>query len=411
VLDEADEMLDMGFAEDLEAIIAATPAERQTALFSATLPPRITAIAAAHLRDPVQVRIDREVVAAGNTPKVRQVAYIVSRAHKKATLGRILDIESPVATIVFCRTRTEVDELAEMLNGRGVRAEALHGGLSQDQRDRVMRRFRAKTTDLLIATDVAARGLDVPHVSHVINYDVPSAAEAYVHRIGRTGRARREGVAITIAEPRERGLLRNIERLTTQRIEIATVPTVADLRAHRLEQTRDELRAAILAGDLDGYRAVAESLMEEFDALDVAAAALKLGGGRDGVVAKEEIPITPARETGRSTREAKSGARSVRGRKDHPESRSKSSGSRVQSPSTRLYIGAGRNAKVRPGDLVGAIANEAGLDASSIGAVRISDRYSLVEVPEESADDVIAALQATTIKGKRVQVRRDRDER
>ena len=410
VLDEADEMLDMGFAEDLEAIIAATPAERQTALFSATLPPRITAIAAAHLRDPVHVRIDREVVPAGDAPKVRQVAYIVSRAYKKATLGRILDIESPVATIVFCRTRTEVDELTEMLNGRGVRAEALHGGLSQDQRERVMKRFRAKTTDLLIATDVAARGLDVPHVSHVINYDVPSAAEAYVHRIGRTGRARREGVAITLAEPRERGLLRNIERLTGQRIEIATVPTVADLRAARLEQTRGELRATLLAGDLDAYRAVAESLAAEFDPLDIAAAALKQGGGRDGVVTEEEIPIAPTRDAGRGARESKPGAAGARERKDRPEARARSSGSRAPSPSTRLYIGAGRKAKVRPGDLVGAIANEAGLDAGSIGAVRISDRYSLVEVPEESADDVIAALQATTIKGKRVQVRRDRDE-
>jgi ATP-dependent RNA helicase DeaD len=409
VLDEADEMLDMGFAEDLEAIIAATPAERQTALFSATLPPRITAIAAAHLRDPVHVRIDREVVPAGIAPKVRQVAYIVSRAHKKATLGRILDIESPVATIVFCRTRTEVDDLTEMLNGRGVRAEALHGGLSQDQRDRVMKRFRAKTTDLLIATDVAARGLDVPHVSHVINYDVPSAAEAYVHRIGRTGRARREGVAITIAEPRERGLLRNIERLTTQRIEIATVPTVADLRAARLEQTRDELRATIIAGDLDVYRAVAESLMAEFDPLDVAAAALKQGGGRDGVVTEEEIPITATRETGRGTRDAGSGSRNTRRRKERPESRASGARSNVPESTTRLYIGAGRKAKVRPGDLVGAIANEAGIDASAIGAVRISDRFSLVEVPEAIADDVIAALQATTIKGKRVQVRRDRD--
>ncbi|MBK5188263.1 MAG: DbpA RNA binding domain-containing protein, partial [Gemmatimonadaceae bacterium] len=356
-------------------------------------------------------RIDREVVPAGKAPKVRQVAYIVSRAHKKATLGRILDIETPVATIVFCRTRTEVDELTEMLNGRGLRAEALHGGLSQDQRDRVMKRFRAHTTDLLIATDVAARGLDVPHVSHVINYDVPSAAEAYVHRIGRTGRARREGVAITLAEPRERGLLRNIERLTTQRIEIATVPTVADLRAHLLEQTRGELRATILAGDLDAYRAVAESLMAEFDPLDVAAAALKQGGGRDGVLAEEEIPTTATRDTGHGTRNAGPGTRAPRRRKDRPESRVSGSRSNVPNSITRLYIGAGRKAKVRPGDLVGAIANEAGIDAGAIGAVQITDRYSLVEVPEEIADDVIAALQATTIKGKRVQVRRDRDER
>ncbi|HMI57054.1 MAG TPA: DEAD/DEAH box helicase [Gemmatimonadaceae bacterium] len=404
VLDEADEMLDMGFAEDLEAIIAATPAERQTALFSATLPPRITAIAAAHLRDPVHVRIDREVLPAGDAPKVRQVVYMVSRANKKATLGRILDIESPVATIVFCRTRTEVDDLTEMLNGRGLRAEALHGGLSQDQRDRVMKRFRAHTTDLLIATDVAARGLDVPHVSHVINYDVPSAAEAYVHRIGRTGRAHREGVAITLAEPRERGLLRNIERLTTQRIEIATVPTVADLRAHRLEQTRDELRATILAGDLDAYRAVAESLTAEFDALDIAAAALKQGGGRDGAELEEEIPIAAARDAPPRTR-------NPRRERDRSETRAPRAASDVAQPIARVFIGAGRKAKVRPGDLVGAIANEAGIDAGSIGAVRITDRYSLVEVPEGLADDVIAALQATKIKGKRVEVRRDRDVR
>jgi ATP-dependent RNA helicase DeaD len=423
VLDEADEMLDMGFAEDLEAIISATPADRQTALFSATLPPRITAIAAAHLRDPVHVRIDREVVPAGDAPKVRQVVYMVSRAAKKATLGRILDIESPVATIVFCRTRTEVDDLTEMLNGRGMRAEALHGGLSQDQRERVMKRFRAHTTDLLIATDVAARGLDVPHVSHVINYDVPSAAEAYVHRIGRTGRARREGVAITLAEPRERGLLRNIERLTGQRIDIATVPTVADLRAHRIEQTRDELRVTILAGDLDAYRAVAESLTAEFDPLDIAAAALKQGGIRDGVASEEEIPSAPAptprpsRDAGRATpdagrpsRDAGAKTRSTRRQKERAESRATSAAFDDPQSTVRVYIGAGRKAKVRPGDLVGAIANEAGIDAGVIGAVHITDRYSLVEVPEELADDVIAALQATKIKGKRVAVRRDRDE-
>ncbi len=167
VLDEADEMLDMGFAEDLEAILEATPAERQTALFSATLPPRIATIAARHLRDPETIKIDREPVAAGKTAKVRQVAYIVPRAHKMAALGRVLDIEHPTSAIVFCRTRTEVDELTETLNARGYRAEALHGGMSQDQRDRVMKKFRANKTDLLIATDVAARGLDVQHVSHV----------------------------------------------------------------------------------------------------------------------------------------------------------------------------------------------------------------------------------------------------
>src|SRR5204862_156758 len=178
-------------------------------------------------------------------------------------------VDNPTSAIVFCRTRTEVDELAESLNGRGYRAEALHGGLSQEQRDRVMKKFRANSADLLIATDVAARGLDVQHVSHVVNYDVPSAEGAYVHRIGRTGRAGREGVAITLAEPREHRLLRNIEYQTKQKHEIAAVPTVADLRARRLELTRASIRETILAGDLDHFRVVVDSLAQEFDIMDV----------------------------------------------------------------------------------------------------------------------------------------------
>ena len=226
VLDEADEMLDMGFADDLEAILAATPPTRQTVLFSATLPPRIDGIARRHLRDPVRIEIERETRAEGQAPRVRQSAYVVARAHKPAALGRILDVEAPTAAIVFCRTRDEVDELTETLNGRGYRAEALHGGMSQEQRDRVMGRLRAGTADLLVATDVAARGLDIDQLTHVVNYDVPSAPEAYVHRIGRVGRAGREGVAITLAEPREHRMLKTIERVTGQRIAVEKVPTV-----------------------------------------------------------------------------------------------------------------------------------------------------------------------------------------
>ncbi|MDQ3951209.1 MAG: DEAD/DEAH box helicase, partial [Gemmatimonadota bacterium] len=241
VLDEADEMLDMGFAEDLDAILEAVPAERQTALFSATIPARISSIAKRHLRDPVHVKVADEPLAIGDVPRVRQSAYVVQRQHKVAALGRVLDMESPTAALVFCRTRTEVDELTETLNGRGYRAEALHGGFEQEQRDRVMRRFREGTADLLIATDVAARGLDIEHISHVVNFDVPSSPDAYVHRIGRTGRAGREGAAITFAEPREHRLLRNIERMTGQKIQLETVPTVVDLRARRLELTRASL--------------------------------------------------------------------------------------------------------------------------------------------------------------------------
>ena len=426
VLDEADEMLDMGFAEDLEAILQATPVERQTALFSATLPPRIAEIAKKYLREPVRVRIDRAAVPAGTAPKVRQTAYIVSRAHKMETLGRVLDIEQPTSAIVFCRTRTEVDELTETMNSRGYRAEALHGGLSQEQRDRVMKKFRANTADLLIATDVAARGLDVQHVSHVVNYDVPSAAEAYVHRIGRTGRAGREGVAITLAEPREHRLLRNIEHATKQKIEIATVPTVADLRARRLELTRASLRETILGGELDAFRVVVDTLSQEFDVMDVAAAAVKQAYDKDGGAAEEEIP-TPAVRTerprgdrsrderpafgDRGSRADRGPAKSDRERAGRPERPKEGKRERPKQDweVARLYIGAGRKAKIRPGDLVGAIANETGLDSKVIGSIQIADRFSLVEVPEASADAIIEVLRTTTIKGKKVPVRRDRD--
>ena len=202
---------------------------------------------------------------AGKLPRVRQLAYVVGRAQKPAALQRVLDMESPSSALVFCRTRLEVDTLVETLNAHGYRAEALHGGMQQRQRDSVMNRFRAAKADLLIATDVAARGLDIEQLSHVFNYDLPSAAEDYVHRIGRTGRAGREGTAITLVEPREHRLLRTIEHFTKQKIEVGSVPTVADLRAKRLESTRASLRDRILAGDLDDARVVVESLAEEFD--------------------------------------------------------------------------------------------------------------------------------------------------
>jgi ATP-dependent RNA helicase DeaD len=417
VLDEADEMLDMGFAEDLEAILEATPKSRQTALFSATLPPRIASIAKRQLRDPVLVTIDREVVPDGEAARVRQVAYIVPRAHKMTALARVLDIEQPTSAIVFCRTRTEVDELSETLMARGLRADALHGGLSQDQRDRVMTKFRTKKTDLLIATDVAARGLDVKHVSHVVNFDVPADAESYVHRIGRTGRAGREGVAITLAEPREHRLLRNIERMTNQRIEIAQVPTVDDLRAHRLQLVRTTLRETIMEGGLDKFRGIVESLAGEFDVMDIAAAAVKLFDANDETD-EPDIPAVQPRADDRSSRDSsrgrdgagtREGGRPSRGgEEDAPRGAKAAKRAKPEWSVARLWVGAGRKLKMRPGDLVGAIANEVGIDASVIGAIQIADGYSTVEVPEEIAEDIITALRNTTIKGKKVLVRRDR---
>lgn len=389
VLDEADEMLDMGFAEDLEAILGATPATRQTILFSATMPPRIAAIARRHLSDPVQIRLAGEAPASGQAPRVRQTAYVVPRAQKGAALARVLDMESPDAAIVFCRTRTEVDQLTETLNAHAYRAEALHGGMSQEQRDRVMNRLRGGTAELLIATDVAARGLDIAQLTHVINYDVPNAPEAYVHRIGRVGRAGREGVAITLVEPREHRFLRNIEQLTRQKIEIARIPTNADLRARRLELLRASLREVLIDGDLEHFRVLVESLSLEFDPMDVAAAAVKLaqsahGGEEAGQEEIADVALHEPAPRAKSTRRGRSGA-----------------------GATRLFISAGRRAGIRPQDLVGAIAGEAGIRGSDVGAIEIADNYSMVEVPEPLAQQVIAALHATTIKGRKVKVKRD----
>jgi ATP-dependent RNA helicase DeaD len=276
VLDEADEMLDMGFAEDLEAILRATAAERQVALFSATMPARIAAIAQRHLNDPSRVTIGREKPAAGKLPQVRQTAFIVPRGQKAQTLGRVLEFERPKSAIVFCRTRLEVESLTETLNTSGHRAQALHGGMEQRQRDRVMQLFRAGNADLLVATDVAARGLDIEHLSHVINYDVPSAPEAYVHRIGRTGRIGREGVAITLVDPREQRLLRNIESFTKQRIAVTPVPSAGDLRARGLDATRAMLRERLVAGTPDEMRGVVDALAQEFDLRDIAAVAIAM---------------------------------------------------------------------------------------------------------------------------------------
>jgi ATP-dependent RNA helicase DeaD len=456
VLDEADEMLDMGFAEDIELILEAAPESRQTALFSATLPPRIAAIADKHLRDPARVLIAREKAVKGAAPRVRQTAYVVQRAHKVAALGRVLDLESPTLAIVFARTRTEVDELAEKLRGRGYQVEALHGGLSQDQRDRVMKRVRGPgkgakggSVDLLVATDVAARGLDVEHLSHVVNFDVPASPESYVHRIGRTGRAGREGVAITLVEPREHRLLRNIEQLTKQKIDVATVPTPMDVRARRLDLTRGALRAALEEGELDSYRVVTDALASEFDPMDVAAAAVKLAHQAlqaEGVQDEEHIPsidLSARREpwakggksAGKATGKpfAKPAGKAV-GRRDgeergpaaaaprgpartapspakHTAAGGKAKASGRGPAMVRVFVGAGRNAGLRPADLVGAIANEAGVSAREIGAIEIEDRFSLVEVSDHVAEDAIRALRSTSLRGLKVTVRRDQPKR
>ncbi len=425
VLDEADEMLDMGFADDLEAILAATPATRQTVLFSATLPPRIDQLARRYLDDPMRVTIGREQAGVRHSPRVRQSAYVVARNHKPAALGRILDVEAPEAAIVFCGTRNEVDELTEVMNGRGYRAEALHGGMDQEQRDRVMDRLRAGTADLLVATDVAARGLDIEHLSHVINYDVPAAPESYTHRIGRVGRAGRSGVAITLVEPRQQRLVRAIEQHTGAELEVASIPSVADLRARRLELTRETLEARLLAEeDLERFRGVVESLGDGFDLMELTLAAISLVHEQVAGTDADEQELPEVRlyddRGGKGSRGGgRRGPDGVRGggRRGPEGARGGGRGGRPGADTrrggggdtVRIFIGAGQRAGIRPKDLVGAIANESGLSGRDVGNIEITPNFSLVEVPRHAADEVIRALRGSTIKGRRATVRADRN--
>jgi len=420
VLDEADEMLDMGFVEDIETILDATPDTRQVVLFSATMPRRIEKLAQNYLREPVTVRIKREEIAEGAAPQVRQNAYLVPRSHTTAALGRVLELERPRSAIVFCRTRADVDAVTEALTGRGLRAEALHGGMDQEHRGRVVERLRSGRTELLVATDVAARGLDIDLLTHVVNHDVPQTAEAYVHRIGRVGRAGREGVAITLVPPSKRYMLGAVERLTGQRITVASVPSLANLRSARLSRTKAELvtlldeaeaeRASaesVENAPIDEVRAMISELSVEYDPLAVAAAAVRLAQDAAGTASDDdEIPVISPNLSSRG-----GAVRSPRGtRPERGPGRERGAGDRPPKAGTaRLFVAAGRAAGIRPQDIVGALANEAQLSGRDIGTIQIHERHALVEVPEAAADDVLRELRGSTmLKGRRANVRRDR---
>ena len=276
VLDEADEMLDMGFAEDLDTILSELPEKRQTALFSATLPSRIASLAEKHLKNPVRVNIAARSVDAGTLPKIRQAAYVVARGQKEAALVRVMETENPARALVFCRTRLDVDALTQGMNGHGYPAAALHGGLTQEQRDLVLKRFKAGNLRVLVATDVAARGIHVDQLSHVINYDLPTSPEPYVHRIGRTGRAGNEGVALSFLEVKEMRMLKNIERVMKMPIPIVTVPTPAQLRARRRAQVASLVTDAMTAPDVGEWAELVKTLSGQGGAEKLAAAALRL---------------------------------------------------------------------------------------------------------------------------------------
>lgn len=380
VLDEADEMLDMGFEEEIEAILAAVPEERQTALFSATIPPRIGALGRRYLKNPVHVSIAAEKL---TVPQVKQTYYEVAPRAKLDALSRILDMEAPGSAIIFCRTKRDVDEIGEALISRGYPAETIHGDLSQSMRDRVMRRFREGQAELLVATDVAARGLDIEHVSHVINFNIPEDPEQYVHRIGRTARAGRSGDAITLVAPREMRQLREIERLIRKKIKPARVPTAGDIAARRLELTKESINHAIREGGLEPYLMAVEDLAADGDLTLVAAATLKLVMERDGNGA--HMTVSPM------DGEAAQG---------------------VETGMQRLFIDVGRKQGIRPSDIVGVIANEAAIKGSDIGAIDIYDNFTFVEVARSAVAQVIEALQGATLRGKEftVDIARPREE-
>ncbi len=371
VLDEADEMLALGFLEDMETILAELPQPRQLAFFSATMPPRIAALTGRFLKDPVHIAIQtgRRTVETTN-----QTYYEVAPGRKLEALGRVLDMETPGPTIVFCRTRQETNDLADALRLRGYSAEALHGDLGQPDRDRVMRRFRDGLADLLVATDVAARGLDIDTVTHVINYDIPWDVEQYIHRVGRTGRAGRTGDAITLVEGRERRQLKAIEQMIGSPIKPARIPTAADIAARRRDRFRDALQETLQARTFDAHLPTVEFLAGEYSASDIAAAALHMLWSRD-----HAGPEEAAEELNADAEQPEAGM-------------------------TRLFVGMGRRDNLRPADLVGAISNEAGISGRSLGVIDILDRTAFVEVPTADAQKVIAALRQATLRGRQVKV-------
>ena len=372
VLDEADEMLALGFTEDLEAILAELPDTRQLVFFSATMPPRIMALTKKFLRSPKHIEIEAKQRTLDTT---NQTYYEVPNGKKLDALARVLDMETPGPTIVFCRTRQETNDLSENLRLRGYQTEALHGDMNQAERDRTMRKFRDGQADLLIATDVAARGLDIDTVTHVINYDIPFDVEQYIHRIGRTGRAGRSGDAITLVTPRERNKLRNIERLIGSSIKPARIPTPADIAARRRTAFQDSIKETLAAGKFESLLPLVADLADEFETVEIAAAALQMLW---------------------DSQHAAKGEAAAEAFEDYEQ---------PELGMVRIFVGMGRQDGLRPGDLVGAITNESGLTGNMIGVIDVLDRHSFVEVPEAHGEKVLEVLRATKIRHRKVTIK------
>jgi ATP-dependent RNA helicase DeaD len=374
VLDEADEMLRMGFIEDVEWILGQAPGQLQTALFSATIPQEIRRIADRYLHDPVTVEIEHKTL---TVPTVQQRYLIASEPQKVEALSHVLETESAPgeAVLIFARTKVGAANLAEKLQARGYAAEAMHGDMNQAQRENIVRRLRGGQLEIVTATDVAARGWDVERIGLVVNYDIPYDTESYVHRIGRTARAGREGKALLFVAPSQKRMLREIERYTGQRIEPVKMPSKADVAARRIALFKEQILKTLLEEDLELYLNLVEELAVEngCDMAEVAAAAARLARGDKPL----EVIVEPVQEPEVTTEEGM----------------------------IRLFIGAGRSNGVRPADIVGAIANEAKVPGSAIGAIDIYDTHSFVDIPAQYLGQVMGRMDGATIRNQEARLR------
>jgi len=412
VLDEADEMLRMGFIDDVEWVLEQTPPTRQIALFSATMPAVIRKIADKHLTDPEHVTIKVKTTTAET---IRQRYWTVSGHHKLDALTRLLEAETFDGMIIFVRTKNAAVELSEKLEARGYASSPLTGDLDQKMRERTVDRLKKGQLDILVATDVVARGLDVERITHVINYDVPYDTESYTHRIGRTGRAGRKGDAILFIAPREQRMLGSIERATRQKIEKLELPSNEIINNKRIERFNQRITDTLNAGyDMDFFQSLMENYQQEHNipAIEIAAALAKLVQGKHPLLMQNKPPQEPREKKEFSKRERPD--RSSRGERSRPSSDRPDRPRKLRPPEEgmeRYRVEVGHNDKVKPGNLVGAIANEGGLDSEHIGRIDIHDDYSTVDLPEGMPKDIFQDLQKTRVAGKQLRLSKLGEER
>lgn len=408
VLDEADEMLKMGFAEDVETILADTPVEKQIALFSATMPAQIRRISGKYLKEPEEITVKNKTTTSVNTT---QRYLMVSYPQKVDALTRILEVENFEGMIVFVRTKSETESLAEKLRARGYTAAAISGDVAQAQRERTVEQLKSGKLDILVATDVAARGLDVERISHVVNYDIPIDTESYVHRIGRTGRAGRSGAAISFVTPRERRLLSAIEKATRQPLTEMRMPSVEDVNVTRLSRFDDAITEALADRErLDRFRDIIGHYVEHHDVVesDVAAALAIVAQGDEPLLLSPDDPRFARRERDDRDSRPERGDRSDRGDRfgdrERPERRQRPANGNLAS----YRIEVGRRQRVEPRQIVGALANEGGLNRGDFGHIDIRPDFSIVELPADLPQDVLDRLAGTRISGQLIELKPDR---